>query len=101
MKTEEITFILNHINSNEQYISEALEMFCHENNFTQQEGLIEILRMGVEEIYGLQRKSNDPFFHEKEYLEEKNSRLENMKKNGRIFNYELNLLKREFVEDRN
>jgi hypothetical protein len=75
MKKEEISFTLNHINSNEQFISEGLRMFCDENNFTQQEGLIEILRMGMEEVYGLQRKSNDPFFHENEYLEEKNSDL--------------------------
>ena len=40
-------------------------------------------------------------YYQNEYLEEKNRRLEIMKKNGRIYNYELNLLKREFIEDRN
>ena len=85
-------------NSDEFYILESLWLLCDENNLTKEQGILEIMRMGVEEVYGMPRKSNDPIFHEKEYLEEKNKRI---KENGHINGYELNKLKREFVEDRN
>lgn len=84
----------------EFYILEGLYLLCEEYNLSEQEGLLEIMRMGVEEVYGMQRKSNNPIFHEKEYLEERKKRIENSP-NGRIYGYELNKLKREFVEDRN
>lgn len=95
---QQLTVVLHPRKSDEFYILESLEMFCDENNFTQQEGLLEILRMGVEEAYGMQRRSNNPIFHEKEYEKEKKKILE---KGGRINYYELNKLKRNFVEERN
>lgn len=95
---EQMNFVLHPKESNEFYILECLEMFCNENNFTQQEGILEIMRMGIEEVYGMQRRSNNPIFHEKEYQKEKENIL---KKGGRIDNYKLNKLKRNFVEERN
>ena len=43
---------------NEFYILECLELFCNENNFSQRMGLLEILRIGCEELYGKRRWDN-------------------------------------------
>lgn len=93
----DINVVLHPKNHDEFYILESLYLLCEENNFSEEEGLLEILRIGVEELYGMRRESNNPIFHEKEYQEEKNKRIKMA--NGRINGYEMNKLKREFVEN--